>query len=285
MRGVLLCKEWEFLRQCLKNSCIIFLIVLLELNKMNAKFCTFGALLLSVALVGGVRAQAIYFDGGAEGVQSFQKDENSWRRQGEKRLEILQAVRDSIGSAALANITGAEQVFCYQVASRPNNYSGYTLNGMVITGFCGVVSRPLQETIKTEFFANENNIDFLNSEKCIIRPKLMIRWVRGVDFTDMLISAPCYSYSIFYGGKVKTFNFKPGAEIVDTMVEAFQNLSVDFVSPALLNQLLPVGVPQTKEQKEVVKQQSGPIRKWEQPSQPEPQQKKSGGWNNLKFGK
>ena len=252
---------------------------------MNAKFFLLGTLLLSAAWSSETCAQATYFDGGAEGVQSFQKDEDSWRRQEEKRLEILQAVKDSIGPAALANITGAEQVFCYQVAGRPHNYSGYTLNGMAITGFCGVFLSSLQETIKTEFFANENNIDFVNSEKCIIKPKIMIRWVRGVDFTDMLISAPCYSYSIFYGGKVKTFNFKPGAEIVDTMVEAFQNLSVDFVSPTLLNQLLPVGVPQTKEQKEVVKQQSGPIRKWEQPSQPAQQQKKSGGWNNLKFGK
>ena len=250
---------------------------------MKAKFC--AALLVSVSLASDVWAQATYFDGGAEGVQSFQQDENAWRRQDGKRLEVLQAVKDSIGQAALANIMGAEQVFCYQIASRPNNYSGYTINGMAVTGFCGVVSKPLQETIKTEFFANDNNIDFVNSEKCIIRPIPMVRWVRGVVFTDMLVSAPCYSYSIFYGGKVKTFNFKPGAEIVDTMVEAFQNLSVDFVSPALLNQLLPVGVPQTKEQKEVIKKQSGPIRKWEQPAQPVQQQKKSGGWNNLKFGK
>ena len=259
--------------------------LLQELRDMVAKIWNIGVLFLSISLAYDVRAQATYFDGGAEGVQSFQQDKGAWRRQDEKRLEILQTVKDSIGSAALANITGAEQVFCYQVASRPHNYSGYTINGMVITGFCGVVAKPLQETIKTEFFANPDNIDFINSEKCIIKPKLMIRWIRGVDFTDMLISAPCYSYSIFYGGKVKTFNFKPGAEIVDTMVEAFQNLSVDFVSPALLNQLLPIGVPQTKEQKEVIKQQSGPIRKWEQQSQPVPQQKKSGGWNNLKFGK
>ena len=53
----------------------------------------------------------------------------------------------------------------------------------------------------------------------------------------------------------------------------------------LLNQLLPIGVPQTTEQKEVVKQQSGPVRKWEQPQVQQNQPKKSGGWNNLKFEK
>lgn len=252
---------------------------------MKSKNIFLGIWLLSCSYAVDVHAQATYFGDQPEGVQSFQKNKNSWRRQDTKSYEILQSVKDSIGQAALANIVDAEQVFCYQVASRPHNYGGYTINGMVITGFCGVVSKPLQETIKEQFFANDDNIDFINSERCIIKPKLMIRWVRGVDFTDMLISAPCYSYSIFYGGKVKTFNFKPGAEIVDTMVEAFQNLSVDFISPALLNQLLPVGVPQTTEQKEVVKQQSGPVRKWEQPQVQQNQPKKSGGWNNLKFGK
>ena len=166
------------------------------------------------------KAQATYFGDEPEGVQSFQQDKDAWRRKDGKRLQILQGISDSIGQAALANITGAEQVFCYQITSRPNNYSGYTINGMVVTGFCGVVAPQLQETIKEQFFSTADNIDFVNSEKCIIKPKIMIRWVRGVDFTDMLISAPCYSYSIFYGGKVRTFNFRPGAELVDAIYEA-----------------------------------------------------------------
>lgn len=239
---------------------------------------------LYVVAATDVFAQAQYFGDEPEGVQSFQRDKDAWRRQDGKRLEILQGIRDSIGQAALANITDAEQVFCYQVTGRPNNYSGYTVNGMAVTGFCGVVAKQLQDTIKEQFFSTAENIDFINSEKCIIKPKLMIRWVRGVDTTDMLISAPCYSYSIFYGGKVRTFNFKPGSEIVDVMVDSFKDLTVPFVSPALLNQLLPVGVPQTNEQKELVKEQTGPVRKWEQPKSGTAQQPAKKGWNSLKFG-
>lgn len=240
--------------------------------------------LLCVVAAIDVFAQAQYFGDEPEGVQSFQRDKDAWRRQDGKRLEILEGIRDSIGQAALANITDAEQVFCYQVTGRPNNYSGYTVNGMAVTGFCGVVAKQLQDTIKEQFFSTAENIDFINSEKCIIKPKLMIRWVRGVDTTDMLISAPCYSYSIFYGGKVRTFNFKPGSEIVDVMVDSFKDLTVPFVSPALLNQLLPVGVPQTNEQKELVKEQTGPVRKWEQPKAGTAQQPVKKGWNTLKFG-
>ena len=246
------------------------------------------SVLSTLAMVSDVYAQATYFGDEPEGVQSFQQNKDAWRRQDGKRLEILQSISDSVGQAALANITGAEQAFCYQVTSRPNNYSGYTINGMAVTGFCGLVGEPLRETIKEQFFSTSYNIDFMNAEKCIIKPKLMIRWVRGVDVTDMLISAPCYSYSIFYGGKVRTFNFKPGAEIIDVMVDSFKDLTVPFVSPALLNQLLPVGVPQTTEQKEIVKEQSGPVRKWEQQKPKVSQQPAQGakkGWNNLNFGR
>lgn len=99
----------------------------------------------------------------------------------------------------------------------------------------------------------------------------------------MLISAPCYSYSIFYGGKVRTFNFRPGAELVDAMVDAFKDLTVPFVSPALLNQLLPVGVPQTKEQQEIVKEQVGRYANGNSPRRSGSGKEKQG-WNSLKFG-
>lgn len=231
-----------------------------------------------------VCAQASYFGDEPEGVQSFQADKDSWRRQEGKKAQILQKVSDSLGQAALANITGAEQAFCYQVTTRPNNYSGYTINGVAITGFCGMLDKNLQETIKEQFYSTENNIDFINSEKCIIQPKLMIRWARGVDYTDMLISGPCYSYSIFYAGKVRTFNFRPGAEIINAMIKAFKEQTAPFVSPALLGQLLPIGVPQTQQQKEIVQEQSGPVRKWEQPQTQPSQPKQKKGWNNLNFG-
>lgn len=241
------------------------------------------AAIIGLGVSAGINESFAQLDYGSEGgVQSFQADQDAWRRQDGKRKVILQGISDSIGQAALENIKNAEQVFCYQVANRPNRYQGYTLNGMAVTGFCGVVSNQLKETIQDQLLSTEENIDFATAEKCIIQPKLMIRFVRGVDYTDMLISAPCYSFSIFYAGKVRTFNFKPGAEVLDVMVDSFKSLTVPFTSPALLNQLLPVGVAQTEEQKEIVEEKSGPVRRWEDHA-PKVQPKKKG-WNNLDFG-
>lgn len=98
------------------------------------------------------KAQATYFGDEPEGVQSFQQDKDAWRRKDGKRLQILQGISDSIGQAALANITGAEQVFCYQITSRPNNYSGYTINGMVVTGFAAWWLPSCRKRLKSSFF-------------------------------------------------------------------------------------------------------------------------------------
>ncbi len=219
------------------------------------------------------------------GVQSFMQEADAWRRQKGERLVILQSISDSVGQAGMENITKAEQVFCYQVENRPAGYSGYTIDGMAVTGFCGVVNADLRDMIVKQFFATEENISNV-PDKCLIRPKLMLRFVRGIDATDVLLSSPCHSFSVFYGGKLRTFNFKPGAEIIDVMVNSFKTSTIPFVSPALLNQLLPVGVAQNTEQKAIVqeKKAAAPIRQWEgagnAPIKKAPVKK---GWNNLKM--
>lgn len=223
-----------------------------------------------------------------EGVQSFQQESGAWRRQEQNKVQVLQTITDSVGKSAIDNITGAEQVFCYQVTTRPNDYNGYTINGMALTGFCGVVNAELKNMIETQLFATASNIDFNTTEQCVIKPKLMLRFVRGIDATDVLISAPCHSVAIFYAGKAKAYNFKPGAEILDVMVESFKGQTVPFTSPAMLNQLLPIGVPQTAAQQKMVagQKQAQPIRNWEEPEMPQQSKTtepvKKSGWNNVK---
>ena len=81
-------------------------------------------------------------------------------------------------------------------------------------------------------------------------------------------------------------NAKPAAEIIDALINPLLKKKVKFVSPALLNQLLPVGVAQTAEQKELVNKKNKPIRNWVQDEKtPENLAGGSGGatsgWNKL----
>ena len=222
----------------------------------------------------------------SEGVQSFQQDPDAWRRQEENRKTILPRIADSVGKAGIANIELAEQVFCYEIASKAADYQGYTLDGMTLTGFCGVLNDELKQMISRQLLMDENNVQFDVSEDCIVQPKIMLRFVRGVDYTDVMLSSPCHSFAIFYGGKVRVFNAKPGAEMIDTLVSSLQKNHADFVSPALLNQLLPIGVAQTQEQKDLVNKRMKPIREWEneQKAAAEAAAKKQSGWNNLDLG-
>lgn len=221
-----------------------------------------------------------------EGVQSFQQDKDAWRRsEQEAKPEFLPGIADSIGAAAAINIEQAEQVFCYEVDSRAVDYDGYTIDGMALTGFCGVLNQELKDLVLRELFMTPQNVILDKNENCIIQPKIMLRFVRGVDNTDVLLSSPCYSYSVFYGGKVRPFNAKPAAEIIDALINPLLKKKVKFVSPALLNQLLPVGVAQTEEQKALINQKNQPIRGWETEKSAEPEEKAkpkvNTGWNKL----
>jgi len=194
--------------------------------------------------------------------------------------EILDEISSAIGTSALNNITSSEQVFCYQIATKPENYTGYTLDGMAIVGFCGVINQQLQTLIKTELMMNPENILFDVTENCVIRPQIMLRFVRGVDSTDVLLSSPCHALAFFYGGKVSAFNAKPAAQIIDAVIEPLVKNKVDFASPALFNQLLPVGVAQTDEQKALVQKKNAPARNWEKQQQTNAARRS--GWNKLK---
>lgn len=193
---------------------------------------------------------------------------------------ILDEISSAIGAPALQNITNAEQVFCYQIANRPENYTGYTLDGMAIVGFCGIINNELKTMVTSELFMNPNNIVFDVTENCVIRPQIMLRFVRGVDATDVLLSSPCHAFAIFYGGKVNAFNAKPAAPIIDALINPLIKGKIDFASPALLNQLLPVGIAQTDAQKELLDQKNEPIRNWEKSEQQKAASQK--GWNKLK---
>ncbi|MBE6452016.1 MAG: hypothetical protein E7012_00805 [Alphaproteobacteria bacterium] len=194
---------------------------------------------------------------------------------------ILEEIGSAIGPSALANISKAEQVFCYQVADRTPGYEGYTIDGFAITGFCGIIPEELKNIITTELFSNQDNILFDVTENCTIRPRIMLRFVRGIDNTDILLSSPCHSFTIFYAGKINTFNAKPASQVIDGLVNPLSQSHVEFSSPALFNQLMPVGLPQTKEQLEKFNSQGAPLRNWEQTSS-STDEPKTQGWNKLK---
>jgi hypothetical protein len=241
----------------------------------------FLLLFLLLILAGSVYCPGLAFAQPREGVQSFGQDD-AWRRRDGSRQAVLQTIIDSVGPAGMLNVTEAEQVFCYEVIARPMNYTGYTINNMALTGFCGVVNQEVRDMLITELFGTESNISFGPPEDCMVNPRMFLRFMRGVDNTDVLLSSPCHSITVFYAGRTRTYNFRPSAEMIDTIINSFHARRMNFTSPALLGQVFPVGVVQGQQQQQVIDRRSEPVRNWEAdaPAQPGRQ---PGGWNQLNF--
>ena len=138
-----------------------------------------------------------------EGVRSFQQGSNAWRRQTQQEREsnanrnmvendepirVLPVFQKELGGVALNNILQAENLFCYHVGNVSSSYNGYTINGMALLGFCGNFGPEVRNVLTRQFFGNANNIDTTSVAQCVMQPKIMLRYVRGVDFTDVLIS-------------------------------------------------------------------------------------------------
>lgn len=220
----------------------------------------------------------------AQGIVTLSNDidEVSDKTVAPKQLErpILNEIKTAIGDFASKNITDNEQVFCYQIATPPANYTGYTIDGMAVVSFCGIIDEKLRGIIKNELLSKPENIIFDKTEECVIRPQIMLRFIRGVDFTDILLSAPCHAVAVFYGGKVSAFNAKPAGTVIDNLVRALLKNKVDFISPALFNQLLPIGTIKNEEQKSLQEKKNAPFMQWKQNQQEKAT--KSAGWNKLK---
>lgn len=222
-----------------------------------------------------------------DGIKSF-APEDSWRREEKSTKEInndvvLPEISDYMGHAAMQNILNAEQIFCYKITKRPKNYDGYTLNGMAVTGFCGILNSNLQNRIVKEFFKSPNNVLLDTVDNCTMQPKAMLRFVRGVDSTDILISAPCYSYALFYAGKAKVYNAKPMSSFLNSLIKAFDKKETSFISPTLLGQALPIGIIKTEEDKQMLQEkESKTLKKWDSNIAKE-KEKPAFGWNSLSF--
>lgn len=198
---------------------------------------------------------------------------------------IIPFIKTSISETSASIISNPEQVFCYQVEKKLKDEKRYTLDGFAITGFCGELDKGAISTTYSALFTQSPNI-ITTPSQCKIEPKLMIRFVRGVDYVDVLLSSPCPSFTVFYGGKYKAFNIKLG--IIDDIIKQLSEKTEAFHSPALLKKTIANAEASSAEESETLekKQRENAVVKEEKEEKPQESAPKSGWGNiNLKFKK
>lgn len=209
-------------------------------------------------------------------------------------ITISSYIKNSLPDIVVRNILEAERVYCYTVEMPAENYQGYTIDQMAVTGFCGILNEQQTGILISTFLKNEKSLSNKSAD-CTIVPKVLIRFLRGIDSTDMLFSNPCPSLTFFYGGGMKSFNAEPSTESIVAVADLFEKSKIDFVSPALLDQLFPIGIAQTEAQKALVAKHNAPkpSSKWNRTTEQTPAQTKekteqptkASGWNKININK
>ena len=202
-----------------------------------------------------------------------------------RQQEMIPYITSAIDENAALNIKNAEQVFCYHVAKRPKGYTGYTLNNFALTGYCGELDRSAVTTIYEALFTKSPNI-ITAASPCRIAPKIMLRFGKGVDSTDILLSSPCPSFTSFYAGKYKSFNIKQG--VIDDIINTLSQTIEPFNSPSLLTQTVANGTPSTPKDSELLEKKQKEQALLPAPAEETAETKPTAtGWGklNLKFKK
>ena len=181
-----------------------------------------------------------------------------------QKMDIIPFIQEEIKKETAYNIMNAEQVFCYHVTRRPKDYTGYTLNKFAVTGYCGELNKNQIDTSYEALFTIKGNT-LTNKADCRIEPRLMLRFVRGVDYTDVLLSSPCPSFTIFYAGKYHSFNIKK--HVIDDIIAQLEKKNEPFNSPALLKKTVANAEAESIEEEDVLRKKqkdAQPIMNWQQ---------------------
>lgn len=253
--------------------------------------------LLTAALICGTMQQVYAadddFEDGLGAGDLFADEENNTvqnSKQEQQSTKTLSAfISSRIPASSAKNIENAEKVFCYTVDYAAADYTGYTIDDLAITGSCGELSNEGRNLIK-DMVLNNNLVFSTAKDACNINPRILLRYINGIDSTDVLFSAPCHSISFFHGRDISTLNAAPGKNIVEQIVTTYSSLKDKFLSPALLGQMVPNGQVLTQDQKEMVRKinTSESPKKWNSgtasahaasASDTQPTRK---GWNKLK---
>ena len=196
--------------------------------------------------------------------------------------EIIPLIKKTIPETTAFILSNAEQIFCYHVTKRPKDFKGYTIDGTAVTGYCGELDVSQAATAYAALFTHNQNILTTVSD-CRIEPRILLRFARGVDYADVLLSSPCPSFTIFAAGRYKSFNIKQG--VVNDIISQLEQNKQPFYSPTLLKQTVANGKIETQEDETLLSDKNKeiePVMSWkekqEEAAQKAAEEKPQSGW-------
>lgn len=196
------------------------------------------ALLLSVAVFSGttdVSAQMFYntrssFDKTGSTSSTYtasakSTEEDAYKEEAPFEKAVAAGIRERIRADAAYIVGEPEETLCYGIARKSPKKRSATIDGYAHTGNCGSLNETGMAEIQSKLFNAESyEMNVMKIASCVINPKLALRFRKGFDFVDVILSGGnCPAVLFLYGGETKEFSAKPIKEWLDTFIEAVSN--------------------------------------------------------------
>lgn len=131
-------------------------------------------------------------------------------------------IRERIKPDAASVLAQPDEVLCYGIARKSPKKRGPTIDGYAHTGNCGVLNDVGLAEVQKKILRSESfDMNVSKIASCIVTPRLVLRFRKGSDFVDAVLSGGnCPGVLYLYGGETKEFSARPMSEWLDTFIEA-----------------------------------------------------------------
>jgi len=138
---------------------------------------------------------------------------------------ISQAIRERLKADAAYIIGEPDETICYGIARKSPKKRSATIDGYAHIGNCGTLNETGMSEIRSKLFDETSyDMNIMKIASCVITPKLALRFRKGFDFVDAILSGGnCPAVLFLYGGETKEFSAKPIKEWLDTFIDAVSN--------------------------------------------------------------
>ena len=138
---------------------------------------------------------------------------------------VAQQIRERIRSDAAYIVGEPDETICYGISRKSPKKRTATIDGYAHTGNCGTLNETGMTEIQEKLFKSESyEMNVMKISSCVINPKLALRFRKGFDFVDVVLSGGvCPAVQFLYGGETREFSAKPIKEWLDNFIEAVSN--------------------------------------------------------------
>lgn len=151
-------------------------------------------------------------------------------------------------------------VECFAVKKKAYQAEKPSFLGLELQGMCGVLSKSALTEVQHVLFGEAEKYDFIKPMKCVFNPKVALRFSRGVDHVDILISPKkCVGLKYYYADR----HFTVKTDLAENWLTRFTDgVRADMV-PVKLEEVAPLSTLKKKEEKrQWTTKESAPKQRW-----------------------